>query len=119
MSASLAENVSRALFQTDEFKGYVDTNIKNIAPLFIGAGLGAFVPFLSPLIITGLTSHLLPKALKVAGNKIEIAQEQLQQYEKEGGSKAMLAKVACPCLGILKKVLPPIPEKELHEALSE
>ncbi|MGH9975775.1 MAG: hypothetical protein ACRD8Z_08060, partial [Nitrososphaeraceae archaeon] len=66
-----------------------------------------------------MTSHLLPKALKVAGGKIEIAHEQLQQYEREGGSKAILAKIASPCLGVLKKVLPPAPEKELHKALSE
>jgi hypothetical protein len=71
------------------------------------------------LIIAGLASHLLPKALKVAGGKIEIAHEQLQQYEKEGGSKAILAKVASPCLGVLKKVIPTASEKEVHEALSE
>jgi hypothetical protein len=59
MSASLAENVSKVLFETDEFKGYVDSGIKSIAPLLIGAGLGAFVPFIPPLIIAGLTSHLI------------------------------------------------------------
>ena len=64
MSASLAGNVGKALFETDEFKGYVDSGIKSIVPLLVGAGLGAFVPFISPLIIAGLTSHVLPKALK-------------------------------------------------------
>jgi hypothetical protein len=67
------ENIWRTLLETDESKGYIDSSIKSIAPLFIGAGLGAFVPFLSPLIIAVLTSYILPKALRVAGNKIEIA----------------------------------------------
>ncbi|MGH9975774.1 MAG: hypothetical protein ACRD8Z_08055 [Nitrososphaeraceae archaeon] len=36
MSASLVEDYSKVLFGTDEFKGYVDTGIKSIAPLLIG-----------------------------------------------------------------------------------
>lgn len=116
--SSSAENVGRALFEIDQSKGYVDIIVKSITPMFIGAGLGAFVPFISPLIIAVLANHLLPKALKVAGGKIEIAQEQLQKYEKEGGSKAILARVFSPSLRVLKKVIP-YPEKELHEALSE
>jgi hypothetical protein len=118
MPAAAVEDLGKVVFGTDEFKGHVDGVVKVIAPLLVGAGLGAFVPIIPPLIIAGLANHLLPKALKVAGQKIEIAQEQLQQYQEQGGSKAILAKVFSPSLRVLKKVIP-APEKELHEALSE
>jgi hypothetical protein len=115
MPAPIAEELSKALFGIDEYKGYVDSAIKTIAPLLIGAGLGSFVPFPSPFIITGLASHLLYKAVEVAGWKIEVAYEQLQQYEKEGDSKAIFAKVASPCLGVLRKIIPAAPERSFRK----
>lgn len=118
MPAPLGEDIIKVLFETEQFQGHVDNGIKSIAPLLISAGLGTFVPFVSPLIVAGLTGYVLPKALRFAGGKLEIAEEHLQQYEQEGGSKAALARVVSPCLSVLKKVIP-APDKELHQALTE
>jgi hypothetical protein len=52
------EDLGKALFGTDEFKGHVDSVVKGIAPLLVSAGLGAFVPIIPPLIIAGLANHL-------------------------------------------------------------
>ena len=118
MSASLGEDLSDAFFETEQSRAYVDSIVQNIAPLLTAFGLDTVVPFLSPLIIAGLTRQVLPKALKIVGGKIEIVDEELQRYKKEGGSKAFFAKVAFPVVGVLKKILP-ASEKELYGALSE
>jgi tetratricopeptide (TPR) repeat protein len=106
-----------ALLESDQTKGYVDSAIKSAVPTFVHFGLGFAVPFLSPLIIAA-SSNLVLKGLEFAGDKIEIAHEKLQQHQEDQGIKGFLAKMASPCLGTLKKILP-VSEKELHDALTD
>jgi hypothetical protein len=105
------------LIESDETKSNVTEIIKFSTPLLAQAGLGFAVPFLSPLIIAA-SSHLVSKGLELAGDKIQIAADKIQQYKSQGGTKAFLAKMASPALGVLKKVFPAT-EKELHEAVTD
>ena len=105
------------LLESEETKGYVDSAIKSAIPALVQCGLGSAVPFLSPLIVAA-ASNLLGKGLKLAGDKIEIAYEQLQPYKEDKGVKSFVARMVSPCIHVLKKVFP-ASERELYEALSD
>lgn len=47
----ISQDVISTLLESDETKNHVAGLVKAIAPMFVGAGLGITVPFLSPLII--------------------------------------------------------------------
>ena len=74
-------------------------------------------PFLSPLIIGGLSAIVLPQAFKFAGKKIQIGNDKIQEYKRQGGVKGLLASIASPCLSVLSKCIPP--DTDLHAILTD
>jgi hypothetical protein len=102
---SLTKQMTLTLLESEETKQYVASGVSLDVPTLVNAGLGLAVPFLSPLIIAA-SSYLTTKAFKLAGDKIEIAYDQIQQYKEDKGIKGFLAKLASPSLGVLKKVFP-------------
>jgi hypothetical protein len=94
-----------AVLESDKTKSSASEIVKLTVPILAPAGLGFAVPFLSPLIIAA-SSGLLSKGLELAGDKIEIAYDKLQPYKDQSGVTGFFAKIASPCLGVLKKILP-------------
>lgn len=114
---SFAKDVVSSLIDSDQTKEYVETAVKLAIPNLVQFGLGFAVPFLSPVIIAA-SSHMVLKGLEFTGDKIGIADEKIEQYKGQHGTKGFLAKMASPSLGLLKKVFPAT-EKELYEALTD
>ncbi len=114
---SFAKDAISSLIESDQTKEYVHTAVKSTVPTLVQFGLGFAVPFLSPIIIAA-SSHLILKGLEIAGDKIKVADDKIQQYKGQTGTKGFLAKMASPALGVLKKVFPAT-EKELYEALTD
>lgn len=83
-------------------------------------GLGTFAPILPTIAIAAISKQFLPVALDFAGKKIDKIYQEMQQFVQEGKGteqQLLLARIATPCLGFLRKVMPSTKES-LDEALS-
>jgi tetratricopeptide (TPR) repeat protein len=114
---SLSLELTQELTKSDTFKNYITSNITPLSSIIASIGMAGVTPFLSPLIIGGLSTILLPQAFKFAGKKIQVANNKIQEYKQQGGVKGLLASIASPCLSVLSKCIPP--DTDLHAILTD